>query len=81
MTSNERLRTFNGATAIVTGGASGIGRALAEALARRGCEVVVVDLQFELREEVASGDRASGGMGVGRPQLGVRDKAGVNPFL
>ncbi len=42
------IRIFNGATAIVTGGASGIGRALIEELARRGCKVVLVDLQIEL---------------------------------
>jgi NAD(P)-dependent dehydrogenase (short-subunit alcohol dehydrogenase family) len=61
MASNNRIRIFDRATAIITGGASGIGRALAEALARRGCEVVLADLQFELAEEVASGIRASGG--------------------
>jgi NAD(P)-dependent dehydrogenase (short-subunit alcohol dehydrogenase family) len=55
------IRIFNGATAIVTGGASGIGRALAEELAKRGCEVVLADLQIELAEEVASEINASGG--------------------
>jgi NAD(P)-dependent dehydrogenase (short-subunit alcohol dehydrogenase family) len=61
MNSNKMIRIFDGATAIVTGGASGIGRALAEELARRGCEVVLADLQIELAEEVASGIRISGG--------------------
>ena len=55
------IRTFESATAILTGGASGIGRALAQELATRGCEVVVTDLQDELAEEVAAGIRASGG--------------------
>ena len=50
MESNKTIRVFNGATAIVTGGASGIGRALAEELAKRGCEVVLADLQIELAE-------------------------------
>jgi NAD(P)-dependent dehydrogenase (short-subunit alcohol dehydrogenase family) len=58
---NKTIRIFDGATAIVTGGASGIGRALAEELARRGCEVVLADLQIELAEEVASEIRVSGG--------------------
>lgn len=40
------IRIFNGATAIVTGGASGMGRALAEELAKRGCEVILADLQI-----------------------------------
>jgi NAD(P)-dependent dehydrogenase (short-subunit alcohol dehydrogenase family) len=44
---NKGIRVFDGATAIVTGGASGIGRALGEELAKRGCEVVLVDLQIE----------------------------------
>jgi NAD(P)-dependent dehydrogenase (short-subunit alcohol dehydrogenase family) len=58
---NGKIRVFNGATAIITGGASGIGRALAEELAKRGCEVVLADLQIELAEEVASGIHLSGG--------------------
>jgi len=55
------LRVFNDATAIVTGGASGIGRAISEELAQRGCDVVLADLQIELAKEVASQIRASGG--------------------
>jgi NAD(P)-dependent dehydrogenase (short-subunit alcohol dehydrogenase family) len=61
MQSNRTIRFFGGATAIVTGGASGIGRALAVGLAKRGCEVVLADLQIELAEEVASEINASGG--------------------
>ncbi len=61
MESNKTIRIFDGATAIVTGGASGIGRALAEELAKRGCEVVLADLQIELAEKVASEIGASGG--------------------
>ena len=45
------LRAFEGAVAVITGGASGIGKSLAEALAERGCEVIVADLQTELAEE------------------------------
>jgi NAD(P)-dependent dehydrogenase (short-subunit alcohol dehydrogenase family) len=61
MPSNKTIRIFDGATAIVTGGASGIGRALAEELAKRGCEVLLADLQSELAEEAISEINASGG--------------------
>ena len=61
MESNKAIRIFDGATAIVTGGASGIGQALAEELAKRGCEVVLADLQIELAGEVVSEISTSGG--------------------
>jgi NADP-dependent 3-hydroxy acid dehydrogenase YdfG len=57
----EGIRIFSGATAIVTGGASGIGRALAEELATRGCDVVLADLQIESAQKVASSIRSSNG--------------------
>jgi NAD(P)-dependent dehydrogenase (short-subunit alcohol dehydrogenase family) len=61
MESGKAIRIFDGATAIVTGGASGIGQSLGGALAKRGCEVTLADLQIELAEEVASRIRAAGG--------------------
>lgn len=57
----ERLRIYEGATAIVTGGASGIGKALAQELAKRGAEVVLADLQVEQAGIIADAIRASGG--------------------
>jgi NAD(P)-dependent dehydrogenase (short-subunit alcohol dehydrogenase family) len=61
MESKKAIRIFNDATAIVTGGASGIGKAIAEELARRGCEVVLADMQIEMAQDVAAQIQASGG--------------------
>ena len=45
---------LSGASAIVTGGASGIGEACAVALAALGVRVVVADLQEDKGQAVAS---------------------------
>jgi NAD(P)-dependent dehydrogenase (short-subunit alcohol dehydrogenase family) len=42
----KSLRTFNGAVAIITGAASGIGAALARALAAGGATVIAADRQY-----------------------------------
>jgi len=55
------LRVFEGASAIVTGGASGIGRALGELLASRGAAVCLADRQLDMVVKAAAGIRASGG--------------------
>jgi len=50
-----------GRVAVVTGAASGIGRALAEAFAEVGSAIVVADLDGAAAEEVATGIRSKGG--------------------
>jgi NAD(P)-dependent dehydrogenase (short-subunit alcohol dehydrogenase family) len=80
MKSDSSLRTFAGAVAIVTGGASGIGRALAEALARRGAWVVLADLQVDLAEEVAARIRDSGGRATAE-KLDVTDFPATNRLV
>jgi len=52
---------FDGKVAIVTGGASGIGRALCRALGQRGALVTVADIDSEGAEQVAGEIQASGG--------------------
>jgi NAD(P)-dependent dehydrogenase (short-subunit alcohol dehydrogenase family) len=55
------MELFSGKTAVVTGAASGIGRALGEALARKGAIVVLADVNTQMVEEVAGAIAASGG--------------------
>jgi NAD(P)-dependent dehydrogenase (short-subunit alcohol dehydrogenase family) len=51
---------FSNTTAIVTGGASGIGRALCRELARRGAAVTVADLNGDAADRVAAEITAAG---------------------
>ena len=58
---DERTGRVEGKVAIITGGASGIGRVTAETLAREGARIVIVDLDLEAARTVAEGIAASGG--------------------
>lgn len=49
---------FTGKVAVVTGGASGMGAAIARELSGRGANVVIVDRNHELAREVANGINA-----------------------
>ena len=42
------MKDFNGKLAVVTGGASGVGFAIGEALAKEGAKVVLTDIEQEL---------------------------------
>ncbi len=67
------MRELAGKVAVVTGGGSGIGAALARAFAGEGMDVVVADIEAEAAERVAADLRATG-----RRALAVR--ADVSDF-
>lgn len=56
---------FDGASAILFGGAKGIGKAVAIEWARRGARVAIADLDLAAAEETASEIAASGGKAIG----------------
>ena len=74
------MNIFSDKVAIITGGASGIGRSLGEELAKRGSEIVLPDLQIELAGEVASEIRAAGGKAK-TSKLDVSDFSAVKDLL
>lgn len=55
------MEYYKNKSAIVTGGASGIGRALCEALGEEGAHVIVADIDIDGAEKVASAVTGSGG--------------------
>ena len=71
---------LSGKVAIVTGGASGIGRATALAMAREGAKVVVADVDRRAGEETAQEIRAAGGEAV-FAQVDVSDAAQVERMV
>ena len=72
--------SLSGRTAIVTGAASGIGKAAAEALAAAGATVVVADRNLPAAGEAASGINASGGSAVA-VEADVTDEAAIEAML
>ena len=68
-----------GRTAVVTGAASGIGRGTALALAKRGCDLALADLNEEGLAETAALAEAHG-VKVSRHRLDVADKEAVAAF-
>lgn len=71
---------LEGRVAIVTGAASGIGRALGEELARRGAIVFLGDVQLRLVQTVAEAIRESGGRAEA-VELDVTDAAAVRALV
>jgi NADP-dependent 3-hydroxy acid dehydrogenase YdfG len=70
-------RSINGRVVAITGGARGIGKATAEALARKGATVAIGDLDGELAAETA---RGLGGEAIGL-ELDVTKRESFADFL
>ncbi len=73
----KERRSLNGKVVAITGGARGIGKATAEALARRGARVAIGDLDLTLAEQTAAG---LGGGSIALP-LDVSDRGSFEAFL
>ena len=69
-------RGLGGKVAVVTGGGSGIGRAIATRLAADGAAVAVLDRNRSSAEEVAAAVTADGGTAIG-VEVDVTDRGGV----
>ncbi|MGB9339286.1 MAG: SDR family NAD(P)-dependent oxidoreductase [Polyangiales bacterium] len=69
-----------GKVAIITGGAGGIGKALAEEMGARGCYLVLADINSELLDKTAAELRASGAQ-LDAKTVDVRDAAQVQALV
>ena len=59
------MKNLKGGVAVVTGGASGLGRAIAEEAARRGMKLVIADVEAGAMEQAVADLRAGGAEAIG----------------
>ncbi len=74
------MKKYEGKVAIVTGAASGIGRALSEKLARQGANVTLTDVNSDLLREATASITASGGSAKSSV-LDVSDRNAVEKLI
>lgn len=71
------MRDFKGKVAVVTGAASGIGRATAQALAAEGCSVALADVDESGLDEAAAEIERAGAPKVTRHRIDVSDRGAM----
>src|SRR6266849_187006 len=69
----ESLYSLDGKTVLVTGGATGIGRIIAEALVRAGADIIIASRKAKACEECAA---ALNGMGARGSAFGIAGDVG-----
>jgi NAD(P)-dependent dehydrogenase (short-subunit alcohol dehydrogenase family) len=74
------VETFEGKVAVVTGGASGIGYAMAERFARAGVKLVIADIEAGALERAVTGLREKGAQALG-VQTDVSKRSSVEALL
>jgi 3-oxoacyl-[acyl-carrier protein] reductase len=72
---------FNNRVAVITGGARGIGRAIAETFAQRGAKVVIADLQYELAKSSAEEIKETTGREALAVEVNVSDLSSAKEMI
>ena len=71
------MTAMNGKVALITGAASGLGKAIAELYAKHGVTVAIADINQQAADKVAADITAVGGKAIG-VAMDVTDEAAVN---
>ncbi|OOG57949.1 3-hydroxybutyrate dehydrogenase [Rhodanobacter sp. C03] len=71
------MTSLNGKVALITGAASGLGKAIAELYAKNGASVAIADINQQAADATAAAINATGGKAIG-VAMDVSDEASVN---
>ena len=74
------MKDFKGKVAVITGGASGVGRAIAHLLAKEGAKVVVADIEAKALDRTVSELAALGCECMGQ-RADVTDASSMNSLV